>query len=92
MELGRVLRVPAKLHLLNQETQVNQLIKSKSMDLLLQRNVAWIASSFCLLASYFWHALWAVLSCRRERKIPAPGNTQVVDILLIIKMYSTDQY
>ncbi|XP_042726103.1 myosin light chain kinase family member 4 isoform X4 [Lagopus leucura] len=48
------------------------------MDLLLQRNVAWIASSFCLLASYFWHALWAVLSCRRKRKIPAPGNTQVV--------------
>jgi len=90
MELGRVLRVPAKMHMLNQETQVNQMIKS--MDLLLQRNVAWIASSFCLLASYFWHALWAVLSCRRKRKIPAPGNTQVVDILLIIKKYSTDQY
>ncbi|XP_066848641.1 myosin light chain kinase family member 4 isoform X4 [Anser cygnoides] len=76
MELGRVLRVPAKLHLLDQDTQVNQLIKSKGMDLPLQRNAAWIAGSFCFLASYLWHALWAVLSCGRKRKIPAPGSTQ----------------
>lgn len=89
MELGRVLKVPAKLHLLDQDTQVNQLIKSKGMDLPLQRNAAWIAGSFCLLASYLWHALWAVLSCGRKRKIPAPGSTQVVDIFLIIKTYST---
>lgn len=82
-ELGRVLRVPAKLHLLQQENQVNQLIKNKRMDLALQRNAAWIAGSFCFLASYLWHTLWTVLSSGRKKEIPTSGNAQVVDILLI---------
>ena len=82
-ELGRVLRVPAKLHLLEQENQVNQLIKIKIMALPVQRNAAWIAGSFCLLALDLWHTLWTVLSCGRKKEIPASGNAQVVDILLI---------
>lgn len=84
--------MPAKLHLLEKENQVNQLIKNKGMDLPLQRNAAWIAGSFCLLASYLWHTLWTVLSCGRKKKIPASGKTQVVDTLLISEMYFTDQY
>lgn len=75
--------MPAKLHLLEQENQVNQLIKNKGMDLPLQRNAARIADSFCLLASYIWHTLWTVLSCGRKKQIPASGNAQVVDVLLI---------
>lgn len=82
-ELGRVLRVPAKLHLLEQENQVNQMIKIKGMDLILQRNACWIVGNFCLLASYLWQTLWTVLSCGRKKGIPASGNAQVVDILLI---------
>lgn len=82
----------AKLHLLEKENQVNQLIKNKGMDLPLQRNAAWIASSFCLLASYLWHTLWTVLSCGRKKKIPASGKTQVVDTLLLSEIYFTDQY
>lgn len=75
--------MPAKLHLLEQENQVHQLIKNKGMDLPLQRNAAWIAGSFCLLASYLWHTLWTVLSYGRKKEIPASGNAQVVDILLV---------
>ncbi|XP_061305297.1 myosin light chain kinase family member 4 isoform X3 [Pezoporus flaviventris] len=48
------------------------------MDLALQRNAAWIAGSFCFLASYIWHTLWTVLSNGRKKEIPASGNAQVI--------------
>ncbi|XP_021386245.1 myosin light chain kinase family member 4 isoform X4 [Lonchura striata] len=54
------------------------MIKIKGMDLILQRNAAWILGNFCLLASYLWHTLWTVLSCGRKKGIPAPGNAQVI--------------
>lgn len=75
--------MPAKLHLLERENRVNQLIKNKRTDLALQRNAAWISGSFCFLASYLWHTFWTVLSSGRKKEIPASGNAQVVDILLI---------
>ncbi|XP_017684229.1 PREDICTED: myosin light chain kinase family member 4 isoform X2 [Lepidothrix coronata] len=54
------------------------MIKIKGMDLILQRNAAWIVDNFCLLASYLWHTLWTVLSCGRKKGIPASGNAQVI--------------
>lgn len=42
----------------------------------------WIAGSFCVLASFLWHTLWAVLTRGRNRETSATEDTQVVEILL----------
>lgn len=52
------------------------------MDLSLNGKSNWIAGSFCILASFLWHALWTVLTHGRNRKTSATGNMQVVEMLL----------